>query len=91
VYRGPATAKLPHIIFQAPPDVVVSEGKGPGPLLEPYRNELKVGEHTLGAMVLAAGPGISAGDRAVSIEDVAPTAAKLLGLDAGEMDGRPLF
>jgi predicted AlkP superfamily phosphohydrolase/phosphomutase len=91
VYRGPATAKLPHIIFQAPPDVVVSEGKGPGPLLEPYRNELKVGEHTLGAMVLAAGPGISAGGRAVSIEDVAPTAAKLLGLDAGEMDGRPLF
>lgn len=91
VYRGPATANLPHVIFRAPPEVVVSEGKGPGPLLEPYKNESKVGEHTVEAMVLAAWPGIPGGGRAASIEDVAPTAAKLLGLDAGAMDGRPLF
>jgi predicted AlkP superfamily phosphohydrolase/phosphomutase len=91
VYRGPAAANLPHVIFQAPRDVVVTEGKGPGPLLESYKNALKVGEHTVEAMVLAAGPGIGAGGRAASIEDVAPTAAKMLGLETGEMDGRPLF
>jgi predicted AlkP superfamily phosphohydrolase/phosphomutase len=91
VYRGPATANLPHVIFQAPPDVVVTEGKGPGPLLEPYKNALKIGEHAVEATVLAAGSGVPAGGRPASIEDVAPTAAKLLGLEAGDMDGRPLF
>jgi predicted AlkP superfamily phosphohydrolase/phosphomutase len=91
VYRGPATANLPHVIFQAPPGLVVTEGKGPGPLLEPYENALKVGEHAVEAMVLAAAPGIEAGGRAASIEDVAPTAAKLLGLEADGMDGQPLF
>ena len=91
VYRGPATANLPHVIFQAPPGLVVTEGKGPGPLLEPYENALKVGEHTVEAMVLAAAPRIEAGGRAASIEDVAPTAAKLLGVEADGMDGKPLF
>jgi predicted AlkP superfamily phosphohydrolase/phosphomutase len=91
LYRGPATANLPHILFPAPRDVVVRVGMGPGPLLEPYKNALKVGEHAVEATVLAAGRGIPAGGRRASVEDVAPTAAKLLGLDAGDMDGRPLF
>jgi predicted AlkP superfamily phosphohydrolase/phosphomutase len=91
VYRGPATANLPHVIFQAPPDVVVTEAKGPGPLLEAYTNALKAGEHSVEAAVLAAGRGIPAGRRPVVLEDVAATAAKWLGLEPGGMDGRPLF
>jgi hypothetical protein len=91
IYRGPATANLPHVIFEAPPGVVITEAKGPGPLYEPYRNPLKEGEHSAEAMVLVSAPGVSAGGRAASLEDVAPTAARLLGLDAGGMDGRPLF
>ena len=91
LYRGPATANLPHVIFQAPPDVVVTEGKGPGPLYEAYKNALKAGEHSVEATVLAAARGVPAGGRRATIEDVAPTAAKLLGLEAGDMDGRPLF
>lgn len=90
LYEGPATAALPHLIFQGRRDVVVTEGKGPGPLLEPYHNAAKRGEHTLEAMVLIAGAGVPAGKAPpMKLEDVTATAADFLGLDWREMDGRP--
>ncbi len=91
LYRGAATADLPHLVFEAPQNVVVSEGKGPGPLFSRYANPAKKGEHTTEAMVLAAGDGIAAGETLeATLEHVAPTVASLLGLGYGGMDGRPI-
>jgi len=91
LYRGPATADLPHLVFEAPQSVVVSEGKGPGPLFSPYANAAKKGEHATEAMLFAAGAGIGAGKTLeATLEDVAPTVASLLGLDHGGMDGKPI-
>ncbi len=91
LYRGPATADLPHLIFEAPQNVVISEGKGPGPLFSRYADPAKKGEHTKEAMVLAAGGAMGAGKPVeATLEDVAPTVASLLGLGHGGMDGRPI-
>lgn len=90
LYDGPATAGLPHLIFQARADVTVSEGKGPGPLLAPYRNAAKRGEHTLDATALVAGAGVSVRKAPpMRLADVAATTAHLLGLDWRGMDGEP--
>ena len=90
LYVGPAAADLPHLIFQARQDVVVTEGKGPGPLVAPYRNAAKKGEHAVDATALVVGPGVPAGESLeVRLEDVAATAADYLGLDWRSMDGEP--
>ena len=90
LYAGPATADLPHLVFQARPDAVVAEGKGPGPLLAPYRNAAKTGEHDVEAMAFVVGEGVPAGERLeIRLEDVAATAADFLRLDCRGMDGEP--
>lgn len=90
LYAGPAATGLPHLIFQGRRDVVVTEGKGPGPLVAPYRNAAKKGEHAVEAAALVAGPGIPAGGSLdIRLEDVAATAADYLGVDWRSMDGEP--
>jgi predicted AlkP superfamily phosphohydrolase/phosphomutase len=90
LYAGPQLASLPHLIFRARKDVVVAEGKGPGPVVAPYRNKAKVGEHDAEAMAFVVGAGVPAGGRLeCRLEDVAPTVADFLGLDRRGMDGEP--
>ncbi len=90
LYAGPAAAHLPQLIFQCRPDVVVTEGKGPGPLVAAYRNAAKKGEHAVEAAALVVGPGVPAGESLeMRLEDVAPTAADYLGVDWRSMDGEP--
>jgi len=91
LYAGPALANLPHVVFEAAPGFAITEAKGPGPLVEPFAHAAKRGDHSPAAMLVAAGPGITRGTPAgVGLADVAPTAARLLGLDPADMDGRPL-
>jgi predicted AlkP superfamily phosphohydrolase/phosphomutase len=90
LYAGPAVAALPHLVFQGRPGVVVAEGKGPGPLVGPYHNAAKKGEHDVEAMVLVAGGGAPARvSPTMKLEDVTATAAYLLGLGWREMEGEP--
>jgi predicted AlkP superfamily phosphohydrolase/phosphomutase len=90
LYAGPAAGDLPHLVFQSRPDVVVAEGKGPGPLVGAYRDAAKKGEHAVEAMALVAGGGAPAGARLeMKLEDVAATVAYMAGLDWRVMDGEP--
>jgi len=90
LYAGPVTADQPHLVFQVRRDAVVTEGKGPGPLVAPYRNAAKKGEHAVEAMALVVGAGVPAGESlAMKLEDIAPTAADFLGLEWRGMDGEP--
>jgi predicted AlkP superfamily phosphohydrolase/phosphomutase len=90
LYDGPAAAELPHVVFEAEAGTVVSEGKGPGPLVAPYEDKRKLGEHTPQAIMGVAGGGVSAKMPASpGIADVAATAAALLGLDVRPLDGVP--
>jgi predicted AlkP superfamily phosphohydrolase/phosphomutase len=88
LYEGPAVRGLPHVVFEAEAGTVVSEGKGPGPLVTPYEDPRKLGEHTPEAVMCVAGDGVSV-ERPASpgIADVAATAAALLGLDVRPFDG----
>jgi predicted AlkP superfamily phosphohydrolase/phosphomutase len=53
--------------------------------------ELRTGGHVSDGWFVAAGPGISVGDAAtVSLMDLAPSVAMLLGESLGEVDGRPV-
>jgi len=89
LYSGPATAGLPHVIFEAGPEVVVSEAKGPGPVVGPYADPHKRGEHTTQALILAAGTGVApAATEGAALEDVAATAAAWLDFDVPEVEGR---
>jgi predicted AlkP superfamily phosphohydrolase/phosphomutase len=89
LYSGPATAGLPHVIFEAGPEVVVSEAKGPGPVVGPYANPHKRGEHTPQALALAAARGVAPAALAgAALEDVAATAAAWLGYEAAALEGR---
>jgi predicted AlkP superfamily phosphohydrolase/phosphomutase len=88
LYDGPALADLPHVVFEAAAGTVVSEGKGPGPLVTPYEDARKLGEHTSDAIMCVAGGGVSAEMPASpGVADVAATAAALLGLDLAPLDG----
>ncbi|UCH79449.1 MAG: alkaline phosphatase family protein [Candidatus Coatesbacteria bacterium] len=90
LYSGPATTDLPHVVFEAGPEVVVSEAKGPGPVVGPYANPQKRGEHTPQALALAAGLGVVPEALAgAALEDVAATAAKWLGFGAPAAEGKP--
>jgi hypothetical protein len=52
----------------------------------------RTGEHRAGGWMAAAGPGIPPGhlDRAVSLLDLAPTAAAWLGVTLTDVDGHPV-
>lgn len=52
----------------------------------------RTGEHRIGGLFIAAGPGVRAGqlDRIVSTVDFAPTFARLLGVELPDSDGRPI-
>lgn len=52
----------------------------------------RTGDHRIGGLFIAAGPGIRPGrlDRTVSVMDFAPTIAKLLGVDLSDVDGQPI-
>jgi predicted AlkP superfamily phosphohydrolase/phosphomutase len=52
----------------------------------------RTGDHRIGGIFIAAGPGIQPGrlDRAVSVMDFAPTLCKLLGVELPNVDGRPI-
>jgi predicted AlkP superfamily phosphohydrolase/phosphomutase len=90
IYAGPAAADLPHLVFQGRAGVVVTEGKGPGPLVGSYRNPAKKGEHAVEAMALVAGADAPRGvNLDMKLEDVAATVAYVLGLDWRAMDGQP--
>jgi predicted AlkP superfamily phosphohydrolase/phosphomutase len=61
-------------------------------IVEGVNDYARTGEHRAGGWLVAAGPGISAGNlgRAVSLLDVAPTAGALLGVPLQDVDGMPI-
>ena len=61
-------------------------------LIEGVNDYGRTGEHRIGGMFVAAGPGISPGrlESAVSVMDFAPTFARLLGVDLTMCDGEPI-
>ncbi len=54
--------------------------------------DTRTGDHTPHCMVYCQGPGIVPGQigQSISVEDLAPTVAGLLGVSLGDVDGKPL-
>lgn len=53
----------------------------------------RTGDHRIGGLFIAAGPGIRPGrlGREVSVMDFAPTLCRMLGVDLPDVDGRPIL
>jgi predicted AlkP superfamily phosphohydrolase/phosphomutase len=61
-------------------------------VLEKANEYTRTGDHRIGGMFVAAGPGIPAGrtEEVYSIMDYAPTLAAMLGVPLADLDGRPI-
>jgi len=89
LFTGPLIGNIPHVVFALREGYVISEGKGPGPLVAPYGDAAKEGDHSPEAMALLAGVAGARVPADAAIADVAATAAALLGFGPAGMDGRP--
>jgi predicted AlkP superfamily pyrophosphatase or phosphodiesterase len=100
VYRGADLEKLggypgAYTVLDAAPGFTFSS-RLEGPLLEPTDERGDHGQMPdrpgLAASLIVQGPGIKKGNRIgmVRLHDIAPTLARILGLDLGPVDGRVL-
>jgi hypothetical protein len=96
---------LPDLVVEWNPELALGTtvaGRGEGALvrafsprvglLEGVNTYCRTGDHQLGGMFIARGPGLLPGrlDRVVSDLDLAPTFARVMGCEMREVDGRPI-
>ena len=91
VYSGESMRYLPDILIEwrqsSPVFAIGSEKIGRMEGKDPYT---RTGDHRKGGLFVALGPGIAPGrlDRTVSVCDIGPTIAAMLGVDLGDVEGR---
>jgi hypothetical protein len=105
LFGGAYLAQLPDLIVEWNPEIPLGTtvaGNGAGSrvratsprvgLLEQVNTYCRTGDHQLGGMFIARGPGIRHGqlDRVVSNLDLAPTFAQIMGCEMTGVDGRPI-
>ena len=105
LFQGRHLAQLPDLIVEWNPEIPLGTtvaGTGAGSrvratsprigLLEQVNSYCRTGDHQLGGMFIARGPGIEPGqlDRVVSNLDLAPTLARMMGCEMTGVDGRPI-
>ena len=105
LFRGAYLDQLPDLIVEWNPEIALGSsvaGNGAGSrvratspqvgLLEQVNTYCRTGDHQLGGMFIARGPGIRPGqlDRVVSNLDLAPTFARMMGCEMTGVDGRPI-
>jgi predicted AlkP superfamily phosphohydrolase/phosphomutase len=105
LFGGAHLAQLPDLIVEWNPEIPLGTtvaGNGAGSrvratsprvgLLEQVNTYCRTGDHQLGGMFIARGPGIRHGqlDRVVSNLDLAPTFAQIMGCEMTGVDGRPI-
>jgi len=103
LFQGPRLAELPDLLVEwhtEPPRGTSVAGRGAGAAwralsngtgsIEKVNDYCRTGEHRIEGMFIARGQGIAHGrfERVVSILDLAPTLAALLGVAAPTMPGR---
>ncbi len=92
VYPGEHSERLPDLFVvwrrDAPIHAVASSAIGEIRKGDPA---LRTGNHTAGGFYASAGPGIAAGgEEPASLLDLAPTIARMLGVELPEAEGRPI-
>lgn len=105
LFRGDHLEQLPDLVVEWNPELALGTtvaGRGEGALvrafsprvglLEGVNTYCRTGDHQLGGMFIARGPGLLPGrlDRVVSDLDLAPTFARVMGCEMREVDGRPI-
>jgi Uncharacterized conserved protein len=105
LYRGAHLHELPDLVVEWNPDIPLGTsvaGNGAGSrvratspkvgILEQVNTYCRTGDHQLGGMFIARGPGIRPGQlgRVVSNLDLAPTFAQMMGCAMTGVDGRPI-
>jgi predicted AlkP superfamily phosphohydrolase/phosphomutase len=105
LFRGAHLDQLPDLIVEWNPEIPLGTavaGNGAGSrvratsprvgMLEQVNTYCRTGDHQLGGMFIARGPGIQPGqlDRVVSNLDLAPTFAQMMGCAMTGVDGRPI-
>ncbi|MEE8123249.1 MAG: alkaline phosphatase family protein [Alphaproteobacteria bacterium] len=93
LYKGEYLDFLPDLLVEwnrAAPITSVGSPKI-GKIRRPYRGH-RTGDHTPHCIFFARAPGVAPGqlEGPVSVMDFAPTAAHLLGVSLGDVDGRPI-
>lgn len=105
LFRGDNLEQLPDLVVEWNPELTLGTtvaGTGKGALVrassprlgsfEGVNTYCRTGDHQLGGMFIARGPGLAPGQlgRVVSNLDLAPTFARLMGCEMREVDGRPI-
>lgn len=105
LFRGTHLEQLPDLVLEWNPEIplgttVAGNGRGSrvsgtSPrvgLVQGVNTYCRTGDHQLGGMFVARGPGIGSGrlDRVVSNLDLAPTFARMMGCEMTGVDGRPI-
>ncbi|MEX2459119.1 MAG: alkaline phosphatase family protein [Actinomycetota bacterium] len=94
VYRGPFAARFPDLLVEFDPRYMAGGRSPVGPRFVPHRgDDTEWGSHRQEGILVLSGPGVRGGgfERMPHVEDVAPTALRLLGLSfADPVDGRVL-
>jgi hypothetical protein len=103
LFRGAHLDQLPDLIVEWNPEIALGTavaGNGAGSrvratspkvgMVEQVNTYCRTGDHQLGGMFVARGPGIRPGplDRVVSNLDLAPTFAQMMGCAMTGVDGR---
>lgn len=95
VHSGEHLDLLPDLVVEWAEDRPASRMQLGSPKIGTVRGDYRwnrSGDHRAGGMLVVLGPGIEPGalGRTVSVVDLAPTIARALGVDLGEVDGRPV-
>ncbi|HSE51247.1 MAG TPA: alkaline phosphatase family protein [Gemmatimonadales bacterium] len=105
LFRGAHLHELPDLIVEWNPEIPLGTsvaGNGAGSrvratspkvgMLEQVNTYCRTGDHQLGGMFIARGPGIRPGQlgRVVSNLDLAPTFAQMMGCEMTGVDGQPI-
>lgn len=105
LYQGTHLGQLPDLVVDWNPEIPVGNtvaGNGRGSrvsvtsprvgVVEGVNTYCRTGDHQLGGMFIARGPGIGSGrlGRVVSNLDLAPTFARFMACDMGKVDGKPI-
>ncbi|MEX0803552.1 MAG: alkaline phosphatase family protein [Candidatus Binatia bacterium] len=93
IFPGPHAHELPDMLVRwnrSAPVRVVSSSKI-GTLAQEYQGQ-RTGDHRNLGLFISTGPGLGPSrlDRPVDVTDFAPTFASLLGIECGDVDGRPI-
>jgi predicted AlkP superfamily phosphohydrolase/phosphomutase len=93
IYDGPRLGMLPDLLVEWNTGAALDAVRSPRlvTICKPYRGP-RTGHHRREGFFLCRGPAIEPGTLAAPVDliDVAPTIAALLGVELGEIDGRPI-